>query len=283
MTVRIGVSYIREGSGRHYLAAVREAGAEPVVLVQEETLPQWPTVEQAQAIFDPQNPAIARLDDVDGLLLTGGGDIDPMLYRESMNGSNRPNWSRDHLETAQFHRARNRGLPIFGICRGLQFLNVALGGSLVQDLPSAEAHRDATWKESRSHLVRIAGGTALARIVCGDESAEDLVVGVNSYHHQGVTPGRLAPGLEATAYSAATLDGADALVEGFETAGTRAGEEFILGVQWHPERVADAAPVGEQQSISFAELSRRLFRAFAAAAEARASGDERAPRVLLQV
>jgi putative glutamine amidotransferase len=226
--------------------------------------------------------AVAALDGLDGLLLTGGGDVDPMLYHEPMKGSDLPSWPRDHLETAQYHRARARGLPIFGICRGLQFLNVAMGGSLVQDLPSADAHRDNAWKESRSHLVHVVGGTALARILGGDASAEDLVVGVNSYHHQGVSVARLAPGLVASSFSEAG-GAAEDLVEGVETAGTRAGEEFVLGVQWHPERMADPAPVGHQPALSFAETSRRLFRAFVAAAEARASRNERARQVLLQV
>jgi gamma-glutamyl-gamma-aminobutyrate hydrolase PuuD len=282
MTARIGVSYVREGSGRNYLDALREAGAEPMVLFTEESAPQWPTADQAKALFDPRNPAFAMFDDLDGLLLTGGGDIDPMLYREEMNGSDVPSWPRDHLEMAQFRRARARSLPVFGICRGFQFLNVALGGSLVQDLATAEAHRDATWKVSHSHLVWITPDSVLARII-GDEKNDAHVVGVNSRHHQGVMPIGLAPGLIASAFSTALADDTGQLVEGIETVGTREGTEFVLGVQWHPERVADTAPFGERQSVTFAEISRRLFRAFVMAAEARRSGDERARRVLLQV
>jgi gamma-glutamyl-gamma-aminobutyrate hydrolase PuuD len=111
----------------------------------------------------------------------------------------------------------------------------------------------------------------------------DFVVGVNSYHHQGVTASRLAPELLASSFSDAAADGKGNLVEGVETSGTRAGEEFVLGVQWHPERVGDPAPAGDQPTLSFAELSRRLFRAFVAAAEERASRDELARQVLLQV
>jgi putative glutamine amidotransferase len=281
MTVRIGVSYVRNGPGQAYLDALREAGAEPVVLIEESLLPQWPTPEEAKALFDPRHAAVVALDDLDGLLLTGGGDIDPMLYREAMNGSDVPSWPRDHLEMAQFRRARSRNLPIFGICRGFQFLNVALGGSLVQDLSTADAHRAAP-TASRSHLVQFRPDTLLARII-GDDANDPRVVGVNSRHHQGVTPGGLAPGLVATAFSTVPEDGSGQLIEGIESVGTRGGSEFVLGVQWHPERVADAAPVGERQSVTFAEVSRRLFRAFFSAAEARRSGDERARRVLLQV
>jgi putative glutamine amidotransferase len=199
-----------------------------------------------------------------------------------MNGSDVPSWPRDHLETAQFRRARARRLPVFGICRGFQFLNVALGGSLVQDLATADAHRAATSKASRSHLVQITPDSALARII-DVEMNDTHVVGVNSRHHQGVTTIGLAPGLVASAFSTVPGDGRGHLVEGIETVGTREGTEFVLGVQWHPERVADTAPFGERQSVTFAEISRRLFRAFVLASEARRSGDERARRVLLQV
>jgi putative glutamine amidotransferase len=280
MTVRIGVSCISEGSGQRYLDALRDAGAEPVVLITEKSLPQWPTAEQAAALFDPRNPSVEQLDNLDGLLLTGGGDLDPMLYHEAMNGSQPPSWPRDHLEMAQFRRAISRGLPIFGICRGFQFLNVALGGSLVQDLTTADEH-SATPKGSRSHLIQVRPDSVLARII-GDEGNEAGVVGVNSRHHQGVTTAGLATGLVASAYSIVP-DGGGQLVEGIETVGTREGTEFIVGVQWHPERVADAAPIGERQSVTFAEISRRLFRAFVTAAETRRSGDERTPCVLLQV
>jgi putative glutamine amidotransferase len=283
MTVRIGVSYISQPSGQHYLAALRDAGAEPVVLATPDTLPQWPTEEQVNTLLDPGNPAVAQLDGLDGFLLTGGGDIDPMLYREAIDGSEVPNWSRDHLEMAQFHRARSRNIPIFGICRGIQFLNVAMGGSLVQDLPSADEHRDSKWKKSHSHLVRVASESLLAQIISVSLPNDDQVVGVNSYHHQGISSNRLAPGLLVTAFSTVPDDGVDQIVEAVETPGTRSGSEFVLGVQWHPERVGDSAPVGERQMVTFADFSRSLFRAFVIAAEGSRSGDQGSQRVFLQV
>ena len=144
MAVRIGVSFIRdEVVHQNYLDAIREAGAEPVVLTTAATLPQWPSAAEAAAIFDPHYPAIAQVDELDGLLLTGGGDIDPMLYGDVIDGSQIPHWPRDHVELAQFRKARARNLPVFGICRGVQFLNVAMGGSLVQHLPTSDEHRDA--------------------------------------------------------------------------------------------------------------------------------------------
>lgn len=267
MPVRIGVSYIRQPSGNKYLDAVRAAGAEPVVLATPETCPRWPDGEAAKRLFDPRNPAVRQLDELDGLLLTGGGDIDPMLYREVLDGSAEPHWPRDHVETAQYHRARERGLPILGICRGIQFLNVAMGGGLIQHLESSDAHRDRTWQEPRSHLVRVDGDSALARILADGEPDGDLVVGVNSYHHQGVNAAKLAPGLVATGRSELSEDAVVGLIEALETPGTQRGDEFILGVQWHPERVSDAAPRGPSQPAPWPDMSARLFRAFVKAAE----------------
>ncbi len=283
MTVRIGVSFLRdELAGQAYLTALRAAGAEPVVLATAATLPQWPTADEARAIFDPAQPAVARLDDLAGLLFTGGGDVDPMLYREPMAGAEIPHWPRDHVETAQFHRARARRLPILGICRGVQLLNVAMGGSLIQHLPTHEAHRDPTPQhESRSHLVRLAAGSFLARTIADSPSA-DLEVGVNSYHHQGIGPTGIAPGLVATAWSHAGPDATVDLIEAVETPGTGAGSEFVVGVQWHPERGADWTPRGPGQPYDFATMSARLFAAFVAAARQR-SGDELRPALALQV
>src|SRR5439155_11310723 len=145
MTVRIGVSYVRDDKrGRDYLESLRAAGAEPVVLATVETCPQWPSAEQALALFDPASPAVRLLDELDGLLLTGGGDIDPMLYHAVIDGSEEPHWPRDHDETAQFHRARERELPIRGRCLEVQCLDVGRGGRLVQHRRSADPRRDAT-------------------------------------------------------------------------------------------------------------------------------------------
>jgi putative glutamine amidotransferase len=284
MAVRIGVSFIRdEVVHQNYLDAIREAGAEPVVLTTGATLPQWPNAEQAGAIFDPNYPAIAQMDDLDGLLLTGGGDIDPMLYGEVVDGSQMPHWPRDHVELAQFKRARARNLPVFGICRGIQFLNVAMGGSLVQHLPTSDEHRDAKWKKTRSHLVKVPSDSVLARIIAGEIPDQDLIFGVNSYHHQGITRDRIAPGLIPTATSDTSENDSVGLLEGIESEGTRAGREWVVGVQWHPERIGDETPWGPGQVVPFREVSRRLFRAFVAAAGARRSGNESQQLVALQV
>ncbi|HEX5416544.1 MAG TPA: gamma-glutamyl-gamma-aminobutyrate hydrolase family protein [Chloroflexota bacterium] len=269
MTVRIGVSYVSpDASGTNYLEALRRAGAEPVVLATPENCPRWLTAETSKAFFAPDNPAIAELDHLDGLLLTGGGDADPMLYRELTRGSDPPNWPRDHVETAQFHRARQRGLPILGICRGFQFLNVAMGGSLIQHLPNWETH----WAEpprrlSKEHRVRLAPESRLNRIL-GDEKGTGLTIAVNSRHHQAVSPERLAPGLLNAGESVAGEASPDSpiIVEGSESPATREGKEFILGVQWHPERVSDAIAAAPGQPLSWQQMSERLFKAFVAAA-----------------
>jgi putative glutamine amidotransferase len=165
----------------------------------------------------------------------------------------------------------------------VQFLNVALGGSLVQDLPAAESHRDSTRRhDTRSHLVRLTAGSFLARIIADGPSAE-LEVGVNSYHHQGVSSERLAPGLVATATSSVDPAGPTALIEAMETLETRAGREFVLGVQWHLERVDDPAPLGPGQPHEFRVMSSRLFRAFVAAAAERGLRDEGRELVALKV
>lgn len=270
MTIRIGISYLQdENIGEKYIKAVRAAGAEPVVLATEKECPKWPSAEQGRAIFDRSFLPIRRMEEVDGLLLTGGGDIDPMLYGEMIDGSEEPNWPRDHVETAQFHLARRRGLPILGICRGVQFLNVAMGGALVQDLPTAEAHRSdrsRRMQQSRTHFVRVAADSFLARIL-GDDPKDDLILGVNSRHHQGVSKERVARSLVATAYSCVPSQGGQPdVLEALETPETRTGREFVVGVQWHPERVDDSVPLAPGQSVPWRELSSRLFRAFVEAA-----------------
>jgi gamma-glutamyl-gamma-aminobutyrate hydrolase PuuD len=104
---------------------------------------------------------------------------------------------------------------------------------------------------------------------------------VNSYHHQGVRATGLAPGLVAAIESRAAAEGATAIIEGFESEGTRAGREYIVGVQWHPERVDDDAPIGANQPMPFREISRRLFRAFVRAAEEARSRHQRRELVAL--
>jgi putative glutamine amidotransferase len=176
----------------------------------------------------------------DGLLLTGGVDVDPALYGETPHPmTQQPVPGRDGLELTLLREALHRDLPVVAICRGVQLLNVCLGGSLLQHI-DRPGHVVDDGGLSSWHYVTVERGTRLHGML----GAERVVV--NSRHHQAVTPERLAPGLHITAMSD------DGLVEGVEGESNR----WLVGVQWHPERLEDGAP-------GFIADSRRLFEAFA--------------------
>jgi putative glutamine amidotransferase len=173
-------------------------------------------------------PAIAKswLSRCDGLVLSGGTDVDPIVYGQA---ARRPEWRgdryRDLYELALIHEALERELPILGVCRGAQILNVALGGSLRQDIadevPNALDHRNWELYEHNGHEVRFGEDRWL-------ESLYGRASGwVNSIHHQAVLD--LAPG--CTILARAT----DGVVEAFRD--PRRG--FCVGVQWHPEFIAN--------------------------------------------
>ena len=161
------------------------------------------------------------LDGVDGVLFSGGADLDPQFFDAAPHpdlGSVDP--VRDAFELALYAAARERDLPILGICRGIQVIAVAEGGNLHQHLPAVAGmhqHDQGSIDGDPAHLVRLTAGSALARAFGGANAK------VNSYHHQGVD--RLPDTLAAVARSD------DGLVEAVEG---RAGA-FLLGVQWHPE------------------------------------------------
>lgn len=183
----------------------------------------------------------------DGLLLTGGEDIDPARYGQAPHpATGTPNAARDELEFAALRMALERELPVLAICRGHQLLNVALGGTLVQDLPTqrpgSQAHDQAEPVEQRSQWARVLPGSRLHGIL-GVERLH-----VNSFHHQAIDT--LAPELEAVVWAD------DGVVEGVEAREHR----WVVGVQWHPERGEAAAP-GDPR-----DPDRRLFWAFVAAA-----------------
>jgi putative glutamine amidotransferase len=165
--------------------------------------------------------ADAFLDTADGLLLAGGGDVDPALYdRPPHPRLGLVDRTRDAIEFALYRGARARGLPIFGICRGLQLINVAEGGSLHQHLPTldgAQQHAQTDNSGAPQHPVTLAPDSRLATAFGAER------VRSNSYHHQAID--RLGRGLRATAWSD---DGHIEAIEG-------AGGPFLLAVQWHPE------------------------------------------------
>jgi putative glutamine amidotransferase len=203
----------RTGLNSAYVRSVGAAGGVPLVLS--------PLIGASYAA--------RALDGVDGLVLTGGEDVDPTWYNTDRSPLlDPPSRERDLFELAVFAAARQRELPILGICRGIQLINVALGGTLHQDLPSERPgpvdHNRAGTRTDRSHAIRLAP-ESLAAEALGATSIQ-----VNSFHHQGIRD--LAPRLIATGWSE---DGLIEVVEGAE------GEPWILAVQWHPEEMhADA-------------------------------------------
>ncbi|MDE3128378.1 MAG: gamma-glutamyl-gamma-aminobutyrate hydrolase family protein [Gemmatimonadota bacterium] len=193
---------------RAYTDALIRAGLTPLVV------PPL-AAEQAEAL-------LAR---VDGLVLTGGDDVDARLYGQSPHPkAEPPDPARDRSEIALVHAARRAALPTLAICRGVQVLNVALGGTLVQDIasqrPDALAHARSDARSQRVHDVSLVPGTRLARL-CGAER-----IAVNSLHHQSLD--RIAGGLRL----AARAD--DGIVEAVEW-----GDDawWLIGVQWHPEEL----------------------------------------------
>jgi putative glutamine amidotransferase len=179
-----------------------------------------------RAVLIPtDDPGTDLLDHLDGLILAGGSDVDPARYGQPPHPESAWRPERDAAEFLYLAAALERDLPVLAICRGLQLLAVAYGGQLHQHLPDLlghHAHRIATntGQILGEHPVRLQPGTRLHKIL-GDE------VVVNSLHHQGVAdPGRLTP--------AGWCPGDDLLEAAEDPA-----HSFVLGVQWHPERISD--------------------------------------------
>jgi putative glutamine amidotransferase len=209
----------------NYCTAVRDAGGLPMLL--------------------PHEPAAAELyiARIDGLIVTGGGfDVDPALFgARSRHPTVTTKDRRTAFELAATRAAIAREMPLLGICGGQQLLNVALGGTLIQDIPDevpgALPHRQTNPRNEPGHNIRIVAGTLLHRIA-GTER-----LGVNSAHHQAVR--EAGPGVVVDAVAE------DGVIEGIEDPRHR----FCLGVQWHPE-------------FAINEADRRIFRALIAAAKA---------------
>jgi putative glutamine amidotransferase len=215
---------VAELKNRRYLDALERAGATPVPLTERAS------TADREAAFEA----------MDGLLLSGGADIDPARYGEAPAGSRVAEPGRDALDGEAFHAALAAGLPILGVCRGLQAINVFSGGSLVQHL---EGHESSAYPSAAvtRHRLELTHGSRLAAIL-GDSS--DLQV--NSYHHQAITPDRLAPGLRISAVAEHTDAGR--LVEGVESSDPG---RWLVGVQCHPERTESSPPVFERLWASF--------------------------------
>ncbi|MYB41659.1 MAG: gamma-glutamyl-gamma-aminobutyrate hydrolase family protein [Chloroflexi bacterium] len=191
-----------------------------------------------------------RIEDYDGLVISGGVDIDPACYGEAPSSYvSDTNAARDQFETALLQDALERDLPVLGVCRGHQLLNVAHGGSLLQHIAEREPHRARSGEDgaidSGWHEVALAQGSLLAGLF------DVPSLRVNSRHHQAVTLDRLAPGLRV---AATTPDG---VVEALE----RPDRRWVVSVQWHPERKEDGAS------------QRPIFEAFVEACAATAQQD----------
>ena len=210
-----------------YLDAIRRVGAEPIAIFPNDPLPE----------------------EFDGLCLTGGGDIDPARYGDDNVASTEIDEARDASELALLGRALARDIPVLGICRGFQLINVHLGGSLEQHhlghapkyppqgLPVSD---DPAGPDAVRHDVTAAAGSKLAA-ACGDETFI-----VNSSHHQVVTSDRLASDLRPTAH-------VGELVEALESPAHR----WVVAVQWHPERTAQVGAAATRIFDAFvAEVKR---------------------------
>ena len=175
----------------------------------------------------PANALPAALDDCSGVMLTGGVDVDPREYGEDeRHPTVEVSAERDAYELALAREALARNMPILAICRGAQVLNVAAGGTLVQDIPSALQtsieHTIRTARDAHAHDITVTRGSCLWTLLAPRLDARGSMP-VNSRHHQSVKA--LAPGFVASAVAP------DGVVEAIE----KRGAAFCVGVQWHPE------------------------------------------------
>ena len=226
MSKKVGVTYENRRKVEPYAAALRQVGLEPVLISAKDA---------------------PSLNGLQGLLLTGGRDVDPELYgQKPAPETDKPNASRDTIEARLLEQALEQDLPVLAICRGLQLFNVCKGGTLVQHL-KGDPHRVVPKPKDPAepvHKITVAANTKLAEILGPGQHP------VNSRHHQAVD--RLGTGLRISAKSAK-----DGVVEAFELP----EKQFAVAVQWHPE-----------DQIHSDETQLKLFRAFAEAVKERGEG-----------
>lgn len=200
--------YERSYANSDYVVSTVKAGGVPLI---------FPIVNEDEIIKK-------QVETVDGIIITGGYDVDPLLYKEEP--TNKQGFTlreRDYFDIAVVNYAIQLRKPILGICRGIQILNVAFGGTLYQDISDIEGayikHNQSSKPDFPGHSVKIEKGTKLFDIL-----GEKVIT--NSFHHQAVKD--VAKGFIVTAVAA------DGVIEGIE----KEDEEFVVGVQWHPEMMA---------------------------------------------
>ena len=224
----IGVTFSSSSmSGTNYIRAIEKFGGIPRRL--------YPGISEGEYT------------DINGLLLSGGPDIDPVHYSEKVHETTDINIERDALELPLFKQAIEKDLPVFGICRGIQVMSVAMEGSLYQDIPSQFTdrltHKIIANSNDSWHNIKIQQGSLLNQII-GETTAE-----VNSRHHQSLKV--IGEGFTVTAQSE------DGIIEAIENR----SKKFMLGVQYHPERMFK-----RQGSSELKKHAARLFEAFIQAA-----------------
>ncbi|MBS6642456.1 MAG: gamma-glutamyl-gamma-aminobutyrate hydrolase family protein [Clostridiaceae bacterium] len=213
-----------------YLRAIRDAGAIPLVFPLE--------------VSDEDLDQLLSL--VDGVLFTGGPDVHPSYFGEPTHlncGDVSP--LRDKLEIALLPKVLNAKKPVLGICRGIQLLNIGLGGTIYQDIPSQTApefpiaHRQPFYYTNYSHSVSVEKGSLLASI-CGSDTIQ-----VNSMHHQAIK--KTAPSLTVTGYAP------DGLIEAVEMR----DYPYFVAVQWHPEYLYPFNEAAKNLFTSFVDACRK--------------------------
>ena len=208
-----------------YVASLRRAGAAV----------RW---------IDPSDPnrAAEQVADCDGLLLPGGADIAPQLYgRTPENACGKPHVQRDAAEPVMLRRAMELGLPVLAICRGMQMLNVCMGGTLLQDISGEQRCRHSNFRTRAVGEHRVIISPQPSRLRAVFDCAE---LWVNSLHHQAVD--HLGEGLALTAVSE----------DGYPEAIERVDAPFCVGVQWHPEHMSRRDPAQQELFCAFVRACR---------------------------
>lgn len=229
-------AYPRLTVNQDYTRSLTEAGALPLIL---------PLQTEGEMIR-------AMLELVDGVLFVGGADVDPQLYGEEplqKCGVTEP--LRDQFEKVAYPICKEVGLPLFGVCRGLQLFNVLEGGTLKQDLsylPTEKKH----WAEGQQatdliHAVSLEEDSFLTRAFSELKREREDQLLVNSFHHQVI--GELAPSFRAVAHAA------DGVIEAIEYTGTA---QFIAAVQWHPEMLSACDPTAHALFKYFVGMAQRF-------------------------